>query len=132
MNLLEKLDALKARTGDNNASLARNAGIPPTTIYGLYQKGYGNMKLSTLQAICDYFDVSLDYLAKDSYEDIRDTLSSNSPASKKLQEIREKLKSPLIDEMVQAMQHMTLKEQQKMIDMGKVLFPPRFTNTIDE
>ena len=68
MNLLEKLDALKARTGDSNLSLAKKAGVPPTTIYGLYQKGYENMKLSTLQAICDYFDVPLDYLAKDDKE----------------------------------------------------------------
>lgn len=69
MNLLEKLDALKASTGDSNASLARKAGVPVTTIYGLYQKGYANMQLSTLQALCDYFNVSLDYLAKDDKED---------------------------------------------------------------
>lgn len=65
MTLLEKLDALKRQTGDSNASLARNAGIPVTTIYGLYQKGYANMQLSTLQALCSYFGVPLDYLAKD-------------------------------------------------------------------
>ena len=65
MNLLEKLDALKKARGDTNASLARNAGIPVTTIYGLYQKGYENMKLSTLEALCDYYNVTLDYLAKD-------------------------------------------------------------------
>ncbi len=49
------------------------------------------MKLSTLQAICDYFDVSLDFLAKDSYEDIRDALGSNSPASKQLKDIGQRL-----------------------------------------
>ena len=38
MTFLEKLDALKARTGDNNASLARNSGVPYTTIDGLYKK----------------------------------------------------------------------------------------------
>ena len=65
MNLLEKLDALKAAKGVNNAELARAAGIPVTTIYGLYQKGYSNMKLSTLEALSDYFGVSLDYLARD-------------------------------------------------------------------
>lgn len=69
MNLLEKLDALKKSTGDTNASLARNAGIPVTTIYGLYEKGYGNMKLSTLEALCNYFNVTLDYLAKDDNEE---------------------------------------------------------------
>ena len=69
MNLLEKLDALKQTTGDTNASLARNAGIPVTTIYGLYEKGYGNMKLSTLKALYNYFNVTLDYLAKDDEEE---------------------------------------------------------------
>lgn len=69
MNLLEKLDFLKAQKGDTNASLARNAGIPVTTIYGLYQKGYSNMQLSTLEALCNYFDVTLDFLAKDGKED---------------------------------------------------------------
>lgn len=69
MNLLDKLDALKAQTGDTNLSLAKKAGVPPTTIYGLYQKGYANMKLSTLQALCDYFGVSLDYLAKDNQKE---------------------------------------------------------------
>ncbi len=68
MNFLDKLDVLKAAKGDTNASLARNAGIPVTTIYGLYQKGYSNMKLSTLEALCEYFGVSLDYLARDSVE----------------------------------------------------------------
>lgn len=68
MNLLEKLDALKRKTGDSNASLARKSGIPVTTIYGLYQKGYANMQLSTLEALCSYFNVSLDYLAKDDME----------------------------------------------------------------
>lgn len=68
MNLLEKLDALKEAKGVNNAALAREAGIPATTIYGLYEKGYANMKLSTLEALSNYFGVSLDYLAKDDGE----------------------------------------------------------------
>lgn len=66
MTFLEKLDALKRETGDNNASLARNANIPYTTIDGLYKKGYSNMKLSTIQTLSNYFGVPLDYLAKDS------------------------------------------------------------------
>lgn len=65
MTFLERLDLLKLRTGDTNASLARNSGLPYTTIDGLYKKGYSNMKLSTIQALADYFDVSLDYLIKD-------------------------------------------------------------------
>ena len=77
MTLLEKLDALKAKTGDSNASLARNSGIPYTTIDGLYKKGYSNMKLSTLQALCDYFNVPIDYLAKDDDENTENKKPAN-------------------------------------------------------
>ena len=64
MDFLERLDHLKQLKGDNNASLARNAGIPYTTIDGLYKKGWANAKLPTLEALCSYFDVTLDYLVK--------------------------------------------------------------------
>ena len=66
MNFLEKIDMLMARNGDTVASLSRNAGIPYTTIDGLYKKGYTNTKLSTLLKLCDYFGVTLDYLVKES------------------------------------------------------------------
>lgn len=68
MNLLEKLDMLKARTGDNNHTLAEKANIPYTTIDGLYKKGYKGMRLTTLEALCNYFNVPLDFLAKDDGE----------------------------------------------------------------
>lgn len=68
MNLLERLDLLKAVHGDNNASLSKKSGIPYSTIDGLYKKGYQNMKLSTLEALCEYYDVTLDYLAKGTTE----------------------------------------------------------------
>ena len=64
MNFLERLDKLKAARGDNNATLSKKSGIPYSTIDGLYKKGYENMKLSTLEALCEYFGVTLDYLAK--------------------------------------------------------------------
>ena len=59
-------------------------------------------------------------------KEIGKALGSDSPAAKKLQEIKRQFKSPMIDEMVQAMQRMTLKEQKKMVEMGRVLFPERF------
>lgn len=62
MTFLERLDLLKSRTGDNNSTLAKRSGIPYTTIDGLYKKGYSNTKLSTLEALCAYFNVTLDYL----------------------------------------------------------------------
>lgn len=64
MTLLDRLDRLMAAHNEKPADLARNADIPPNTIYGLYNKGYENMKLTTLFKICDYYGVSLDYLVK--------------------------------------------------------------------
>lgn len=64
--------------------------------------------------------------ADDSSAKIAAALGTDSPAAKKLQEIKRQFKSPLIEEMVTAMQRMTLKEQKKMVEMGKVLFPDRF------
>ena len=84
MNFLEKLDALKAITGDSNASLSKKSGIPYTTIDGLYKKGYSNMKLSTLQALADYFRVSIDYLAKDNYDSPEQINHTVSPDDKTL------------------------------------------------
>lgn len=66
MDLLTRLDSLMAANGERPLDLAKNAGIPPTTIYGLYQKGYKNARISTLMKICNYYGVTLDYLVKGS------------------------------------------------------------------
>lgn len=66
MDFLERLKKLMEGTHDNNASLARNSGVPYTTIDGLFKKGYKNAYVSTVQKLCDYFHVSLDYLVKGS------------------------------------------------------------------
>ena len=66
MNLLDRLDSLMAANGEKPADLAKNAGIPATTIYGLYNKGYKNAKITTIIKICDYYGVTLDYLIKGS------------------------------------------------------------------
>ena len=65
MTFLEKLDFLMKRNGDNLSALSKKSGIPYTTLDGLYKKGYKNTKLSTLQRLCEYFHVTLDYLVKD-------------------------------------------------------------------
>lgn len=70
--------------------------------------------------------------ADDSSAKIAAALGSDSPAAKKLREVKSQLKSPMIDEMVKAMQRMTLKEQRKMVDVGKALFPERFKDDTKE
>ena len=65
MTLTEKIDRLMVLNGDNRNTLSKNAGIPYSTIANLYKLGFDNIKLSTLQKLADYFDVSLDFLARD-------------------------------------------------------------------
>ena len=66
MDLLDRLDKLMEKHHEKPVDLARNAGIPSTTVYGLYQKGYKNAKITTISKICDHYGVTLDYLIKGS------------------------------------------------------------------
>lgn len=65
MGLTDKLDSLMKERNINKAELARESGVPYTTIDGFYKKGSDNAKLSTLKKLCSYFNCSLDYLADD-------------------------------------------------------------------
>jgi transcriptional regulator with XRE-family HTH domain len=65
MGLLEKIDRLMLLKGDNRNTLSKNTGIPYSTIANLYKLGYKNIKLSTLQKLADYFNVTLDFLVRD-------------------------------------------------------------------
>ena len=65
MTLTEKIDRLMDLKGLNRKTLSEAIGMPQSTVYAIYQKGYDNIKLSTLQKLADYFDVSLDFLARD-------------------------------------------------------------------
>lgn len=69
MKLTEKLDVLMKEKGISKADLARESGIPYTTIASLYDKGYENVKLSTLKKLADYFNCSLDYIADDNIDE---------------------------------------------------------------
>ena len=59
---LDMLNELMKTNGYNKNSLAKESGIPYTTIVGFYSKGTDNVKLSTLRKLADFFGVSLDYL----------------------------------------------------------------------
>ena len=65
MGLTEKLDQLMEQRGINRKALSAESGIPYTTLMSLYDKGYENIKLSTLRALARYFNVTMDYLADD-------------------------------------------------------------------
>ena len=59
---LETLTRLMKERGITKSTLAKESGIPYTTIDGFYKKGCDNVKLSTLQRLAKYFGVTLDYL----------------------------------------------------------------------
>lgn len=80
MKLTEKLDLLMKKKGITKADLSREAGIPYTTIASLYDKGYENVKLSTLKKLADYFNCSLDYIADDNIEE-NDNKSRTGPTT---------------------------------------------------
>jgi repressor LexA len=65
MNMVEKLEQLMNERGLTKADVARESGIPYTTFDGLFKKGYEKIKLPTLKAIADYFNVTMEYLAND-------------------------------------------------------------------
>lgn len=68
MEFLKKLDWLMKRDGLNKHTLAQKSGVPYTTIVGLYDRGPENARLSTLNKLCECFNVPLDYLVVDKYE----------------------------------------------------------------
>jgi SOS-response transcriptional repressor LexA len=65
MKLTEKLDLLMEEKGIKRADLSRETGIPYSTLSSLYDKGYENVKLTTLRKLAEYFECSLDYIADD-------------------------------------------------------------------
>lgn len=68
MTFIEKLDKLMQKRHINKSILAKESGIPYTTIDGFYKKGSDNIKLSTLRKLSNYFNCSLDYLVDDEVE----------------------------------------------------------------
>ena len=62
---LDTLNELMEKNHITKSSLAKQSGIPYTTIDGWYKKGCDDIRLSTLKKLSSFFDVSLDYLMGD-------------------------------------------------------------------
>lgn len=62
MDFLDRLRNLMDRNDDNDSTLAKKSGIPYTTINGLFKRGWEKAQVSTIQRICQYYNVSLDYM----------------------------------------------------------------------
>lgn len=80
MKLTEKLDMLMQEKRINRVELSKGTEIPYSTIASLYDKGYENVKLSTLKKLADYFNCSLDYIADDNITD-RNQIKPNTIAA---------------------------------------------------
>ena len=90
MTFLDKLDYLMKRENLNKHTLALKSGVPYTTIVGLYERGSGNARLSTVNKLCEFFKVPLDYLTMDKYdypENFEPNGNTASPACKTKEEV---------------------------------------------
>lgn len=90
MTFTEKLDKLMADRGISRGGLARETGIPYTTIVGFYQKGYENIKLSNLKKLAAYFNVSIEYLCNEANDSDRPDSLRTAVFSKKYAALSEK------------------------------------------
>ena len=77
MGLTDKLDILMKERNISKADLARESGVPYTTIDGFYKKGSENAKLSTLKKLCNSFNCTLDYLADDAVNEQPTTIAAH-------------------------------------------------------
>ena len=94
MGHTDKLDLLmKERNINSKAELARESGVPYTTIDGFYKKGSDNAKLSTLKKLCTYFGCSLDYLADDTVSDEPQTMAAHFDGDEYTEEELDEIKA---------------------------------------
>ena len=76
MNFLNRIDMLMDHKGINKNQLANLTGIPVSTIYGWYKKGYGSITLPTLLKLSEFFCCTMEFLVNGD-----EKTSSHSPAS---------------------------------------------------
>ena len=62
MGLLENLDKLMKQKKLTRRQLAKEVGLPPSTISSWYSRGYENVTLKVLSKISTYFNISIEEL----------------------------------------------------------------------
>lgn len=70
MTFLDKLDILMKKNNLNKKRLSEKSGIPYSTIDSFYKQSYNNIKLSTFKKICDFFNVTMDSMARDEVDEV--------------------------------------------------------------
>ncbi len=130
MDLGERIKYLRTSQGMTLEEVGDAVGVGKSTVRKWESGQIANMRRDKIALVAKALHVTPSYLM--GWDEISDNLGSDTPAAKKLREVKSQLKSPMIDEMVNAMQRMTLKEQRKMVDVGKALFPERFKDDTKE
>lgn len=69
---LDNLKILMEKRDLNNFTLSKQSGIPYTTIDGLFRRNEANVKLTTVLKLCDFFNVSVDFLVRGSNPEYAD------------------------------------------------------------
>ena len=68
MNFLDRIDMLMEQKCINKNQLANLTGIPVSTIYGWYKKGYGSITLPTLLKLSEFFCCTMEFLVNGDIE----------------------------------------------------------------
>lgn len=97
MNFLEKLDYLMNLKNINKSTLAKESGVPYTTIDAFYKKGYENAKISTIKKLCTYFGVTLDYLIRDDVDSLNYGKNERNVNNKQSTDLKNKGLAKLIE-----------------------------------
>lgn len=86
MDLLDNLDKLMKQKKLNRRQLAKEVGIPASTINSWYNRGYENATLKALAKVAAYFNISIEELVNS--RPVREiTFSSNEFSENELKAI---------------------------------------------
>ena len=62
MDFLTRLQRVMKMNGDSKHKLSKDSGIPYTTLERLFNNGWENARISTIQKICDHYGLSIDFM----------------------------------------------------------------------
>ena len=152
----ENLRKIRIQKGLSQDELAQLLGTSKQVI-SRYENNQRSPKVSVVADYAEKLGVSIETLTSEhdngyfsfkspEADNIVQALGSDSPAAKKLRAIGDQLapspllkeigealgSSPELKEMNRAMLQMSPEERQKMVEMGKVLFPRRFSTAKDD
>ena len=145
MSFSEKLAQAMKDKDMSTRRLSELTGIPKSAIQRYTSGETEKIPIDRMIRMTEAMGIDPAYVmgwARDSTEEISSALGSNSPAALKLRGLGDQLalspllketakalgSSPELKEMNRAMLRMSPEERRKMVEMGKVLFPNRFTD----